>query len=228
MPDSNPQDFQASIHHFYPGFNPALRQLVPEGARVILDVGCGAGGTAQDLSSGGIVVDGITWSEEEAEIARRHCRQVVVADVSGGLPQMQNGQYDCVICSHLLEHIAYPHKLLADIKNVLVENGSLIVAIPNLFFWEDRLKLMLGRWDYMESGTFDYTHLRWYTHDTMPALIKTLGFKLDAFVGDGWFPFPGLRILIGSHKRRQLNRLVAQRLPGLFAKQLVYLFTKTT
>jgi hypothetical protein len=103
-----------------------------------------------------------------------------------------------------------------------VDNGMLIVVIPNLLFWRDRLKLLLGRWEYTLSGTFDYTHLRWYTVDTMESFLVSHGFMITHFEAHGWIPLPGLRLLIGGRMREMINRIACKLLPGLFGGQLLF------
>ena len=82
----------------------------------------------------------------------------------------------------------------------------MIVIIPNLFFWSDRLTLLMGRWKYQPSGTLDHTHLRWYAEESMRALLRADGFITDPFVADGWMPLPGLRFVIGGNRRRRRYR----------------------
>jgi hypothetical protein len=88
------------------------------------------------------------------------------------------------------------------------------------------LKLLWGEWDYEESGTFDYTHLRWYTRRTLVALLQGHGFVIKHFVADGWIPLPGLRLVIGKQSRAQVNRLACRVFPGLFGYQLLFHFRK--
>lgn len=219
-------NFDPRRDHRYAGRNDQVLKLVPEGTLTALDVGCGCGGTAAELHAQGLLVDGITWSKEEAEEARVYCRSVEVADVATGLPESITGTYDVVICSHLLEHIAYPERLLGDIFKVLRPGGFFIVAIPNIFFWQDRLKLLCGQWEYQQSGTFDYTHLRWYTQKTMARLLGECGFVINVMLADGWIPLPGVRFLIGNKWRSRLNDFACKILPGLFGKQLLFRFSK--
>lgn len=196
--------------------------FVPSNAKHVLDVGCGTGVAAAQLKESGHIVDGITWNEEEARQASASCRDVMVLDLEKGIPGKTSQSYDAVICSHILEHIAYPQKLISDIHDLLVSNGTLIVVIPNLFFWRDRLKLLRGRWQYTLSGTFDYTHLRWYTVDTMKDFLGSHGFVITHFEAHGWVPLPGLRLLLGGRLREKINRLACKLLPGLFGGQLLF------
>jgi len=146
--------------------------LIPLDTRTVLDVGCGRGGNAAWLHGKGIAVDAISWNRDDLKAVRPFCRRAMLWDLNDGLPEIGSEFYDGIICSHLLEHIAYPEKLLCDLRRVLVPGGFLVIIVPNLLFWSDRLKLLRGRWEYQSSGTFDYTHVRWYTVASMHKLVS--------------------------------------------------------
>ena len=211
----------------YPGYNPALVALTPMSGGRALDVGCGCGGNAIWLTQRGSKVDGITWDEAEAVEAAKVCHQIYKWDLNAGLPEdLKDNSYSLVLCSHILEHIAYPEKLIEGIRRVLTPDGVLVVAVPNLLFWQSRLKLLLGNWQYEKSGTFDYTHLRWYTKNSMIALMRSHGLAVQEFRPDGWVPLPGLRRLIGVTRRENVNAALARKWPGLFGWQLMFKFVK--
>jgi SAM-dependent methyltransferase len=173
-------------------------------------------------------VDGITWNPAEAAQAGTVCRKVIQCDLEKGIPDVAPHSYDAVICSHILEHIAYPQSLIADIWKALRPGAVLIVVIPNLFFWPDRIKLFRGIWNYQTSGTFDYTHLRWYTSVTMSDLLTSSGFTVSQFKAFGWVPLPGLRRVLTTSARNWLNQKACRMFPGLFGQQLLYCATKPT
>ena len=206
----------------YEGRNVALDALIPTEVKLALDVGCGRGGNAAFLKQLGIEVDGVSWNEAELAVAKAFCRRVIRCDLNDGLSNIESETYDLIICSHLLEHIAYPQTLLRDLYRSLHPEGYLLVAIPNLFFWSDRLKLLSGKWNYAESGTFDYSHLRWYSDQSMRNLLKEYDFVVDHFLADGWIPLPGLKFVIGSKLRAGINRAACLWRPSLFGCQLIY------
>ena len=206
----------------YEGRNPALEPLVPTGIRTALDVGCGHGGMAEQLSKRNISVDGISWNAEELSSAQEVCRRVICCDLNLGAAELTTESYDLIICSHVLEHIAYPQNLLRDLYRALRPTGHLLVAIPNVLFWPDRLKLLLGKWQYKESGTFDYTHLRWYTIESMVDLLTEYGFSMEKVYADGWAPLPGLRFIVGDRWRASINKAFCRWRPSLFGQQLIF------
>ena len=55
-------------------------------------------------------------------------------DISKGLP-LEDGKFDTVICSDVLEHIFDPDKLLHEIARVLKDGGVLLMNVP-FHYWE--------------------------------------------------------------------------------------------
>src|SRR5829696_3740319 len=207
----------------YRGFsNPQVLALVPSTAKKVLDVGCGAGDNAMHLQQRGVLVDGVTLSESEARIAEKYCRNVFVHDLEEGLPNLSGEVYDCVICSHVIEHIRFPSKLLYDIRAILSPEGRLVVALPNLMYFKNRYNLLLGRFDYQEGGLMDNTHFRWYTFKTAQNLLEEHGYvKVLAYV-DGNFPVPFLRKTMPKNTFAWLDRLASHTVPGLFGFQMLF------
>jgi 2-polyprenyl-3-methyl-5-hydroxy-6-metoxy-1,4-benzoquinol methylase len=202
--------------------NPAVLGCVPDESHAILDVGCGAGDNARLLARVGRVVDGVTLSASERDKAQQHCRKVVIHNLETGLPAELKGPYDCVICSHVLEHICWPEKLLRDIRERLSPSGLLVVALPNVFFYKNRWNLIRGRFNYEESGLMDNTHFRWYSFRSAQALLGSAGFDILGAEADGSFPIPFRRRLFSHSVTRLVDAWAAAAFPGLFGYQMVF------
>jgi len=206
--------------------NPYVINLVPENAKYILDIGCGAGDNADILREMGRVVDGITISEDEREAAGKIMRNVYVHNVENGLPPEINNKYDAIILSHVLEHICYPQKLLKDIRSILNPGGVLIIALPNLMHFRSRWKLMRGNFEYQEYGIWDYTHFRWYTYRSGKKLLEENGYTVSSSDVSGEIPFePKLKKVIPGSARRGIYKALKKISPGLFGFQLLYVAT---
>jgi SAM-dependent methyltransferase len=213
---------KAVSEKIYDSINEAVLALVPASATYVLDIGCGSGSHARVLSQRGIIVDGITLSEDERRFAEKWCRRVYLHDCESGLPHIE-AKYDCVICSHVLEHIAAPDLLLKSISQSLSAKGVLIVALPNLLNYKNRWHLLRGRFDYEEGGIMDYTHVRWYTFESAKRLLERHGFNVDHASASGAFPLPVIRRLLGlSGQHIWLDRLACHYWPGLFGWQLLF------
>ncbi len=208
--------------------NPAVLGLVPPGAAKVLDVGCGDGANAARLVARGAVVDGITLSAEESNIASKVCRRVWTHNLELGLPNSMSDTYDCCICSHVLEHICWPGVLLQDLRRVLSpQGGRLVVALPNLLFYKNRWALCRGKFCYAEGGLMDNTHFRWYTFQTAQQLLNEYGFHIEVAAGDGSFPLAPLRRW-SPQLARAIDKIATRQWPGLFGWQFVLLCSVQT
>ncbi len=197
--------------------------LVPAAAKYILDIGCGDGSTARILVKRNCVIDGITLSENEKAIAQKSMRNVYVHNAENGLPFSGSELYDAVICSHVLEHICYPEKLLNDIYRLLKKDGVLIVALPNIMHYRSRWSLCRGNFNYRDAGLWDYTHFRWYTFDTALKLLQQHGFNVEVATATGDLPLNSLfkKIFPVALSKTIFSGLVKIS-KGFFGYQLLY------
>lgn len=202
--------------------NPLLLTLLPNTATRVLDIGCGAGDNARLLTAMGLSVDGVTLSEAEATTARQVCGSVFVHDLETGLPPDLNKTYDAVICSHVLEHLRWPDRLLKEVREVLQPSqGVLLVALPNVLFYKNRWRFLTGHFDYEESGLMDASHFRWFTYASSRRLVESAGFEVLSQSGEGSFPLPLVRKLLPRRVVTAVDKTATFGLPGLFAYQLL-------
>jgi len=202
--------------------NAGVLRRVPQTARTILDVGCGAGDNARLLALSGRVIDGVTLSVAERDEALKHCKNVLIHNLENGLPTELAGPYDCVICSHVLEHICWPEKLLRDIRGCLSPGGVLVVALPNLFFYKNRWNLLRGRFEYEDAGLMDNTHFRWYSFASAQNLLASAGFDVLRAEVEGSFPIPFRRRVFPLAVTRPVDAWASATLPGLFGYQMIF------
>ncbi len=226
---THPTRHNISKKIYFDAGNPDVLDLIRADAKYVLDVGCGGGSLASNLHERGVIVDGITISDAELDQAKPFLRSGYLYNLEKGLPQQISCKYDVVVCSHVLEHICYPDKLLADIKKVLAENGTLVVALPNIMHYKARIQLALGNFNYQEHGLWDYTHFRWYTFKTAKQLLESHGFVVNfaSVPITGELPFNSLlkRVLPLSFRKKCFN-ILAKISKGFFGYQLLYIASK--
>jgi len=197
--------------------------VIPDEANYILDLGCGSGDNARILKEKGKIVDGVTLSESEAVEARNHCRNVFICNLEEGLAPEIKDKYDAVVCSHVLEHIAYPHKLLTDIHSCLnAKNSRLIVALPNIMAYKYRFKLMMGKFEYENAGVMDYTHLRWYTFKSAQELLISNGYQVEKASTNIGVPFNRLSKYLPNFAQEIIKYLLANIGKSLFGGELLF------
>jgi len=185
----------------------------------MLDVGCGDGALGQALmQETRCVVVGVTHSESEAEQARRTLDHVEVADLNTFDP-IALGRFDCIVCSHVLEHLLAPEQFLRRLRACLAAGGTLVIALPNVLHWRQRVEFMRGRFRYADGGLMDHTHYRFFDWQTSQLLVSGAGFRVVKRFADGGLP---LSRWLGPQLGPAIDRCAVRRFPGLFGFQFVF------
>src|SRR4051812_39103024 len=152
--------------------NRAVVDLISRDALTVLDVGCGDGANAALLRARDPhkKIYGITCSAEEAELASIRLDKCFTLDLEKPLPEEVRAQrFDCILMSHVLEHLSDPARLVGQLSHNLNPGGLCVVAVPNVANWRVRADFLRGKFEYQATGTLDETHLRFFTYDSAAA-----------------------------------------------------------
>jgi 2-polyprenyl-3-methyl-5-hydroxy-6-metoxy-1,4-benzoquinol methylase len=163
--------------------NPDLLLLMPATARRVVEVGCSSGALAREYKrrNPGCHYMGIELVPAYAELARRHCDEVVDLDVETVSDQTLAGlETDCWVFGDVLEHLRDPWALLRKIRKVIPADGHVVACIPNAQHWSVQARLSCGELRYEDMGLLDRSHLRWFTRITMLEMFQQAGFKVAA------------------------------------------------
>ena len=100
----------------------------------ILDIGCGGGILSEELSKMGAKVTGIDSSKKSINIAKKHAkeRDLEIEYINGSILDVSNpGNYDCVVCFEMIEHIHEPKKLIEKIGTITQKKSQLFISTIN-------------------------------------------------------------------------------------------------
>ena len=191
-------------------------QQIPAGGAAHLDFGCGDGRFLKSLKQRGITcLVGV-------DVSREAVRQAYHA--SGGLEIIHLTQttplpfpdkfFSSVTLMDVLEHVAEQGALLAELRRVLQDDGTLIVTVPGRHFFSfldlGNFKFLfprLHRWFYCRTHAVQEYEKRyaanpdgligdvsaakrWHEHfstDRLAALLAEHGFDAVSFDGTGYF-----------------------------------------
>jgi len=176
-----------TVADYYDNVRDDVIAVLPAQLGSVLDVGCGNGATGATIldQRRASVVDGIELDQAAAAAARHRYRHVWTVDLDGGdavtwirknLPQ----GYNTIMCNDVLEHVRDPWVLLEALVTRLGRGGQLVVSLPNVQCVEAVGPLLLGRFQYRDSGVLDRTHLRFFTRQTGRQLIEQAGLEVAA------------------------------------------------
>jgi SAM-dependent methyltransferase len=202
----------------YESLNLAVLEAVPGSARRILDLGCGSGALGAELRRRtGAFITGVTASAPELDRASLVLNQVLNRDLDSWDPGDIEHPFDVIVCSHVLEHLKSPERLLSNLARLSGGHTRLIVALPNALHWRQRLGFLRGEFRYTEGGLMDRTHLRFYTWDTAQELVIAGGWRVHAAKAEGHAPGVWRIPWLGP----RLDAAFTHSQPGLFADQFI-------
>jgi SAM-dependent methyltransferase len=158
--------------------NNDLLERIPLDARVMLDVGCNTGalGAAYRRLNPRARLLGIDKDPAAARQAARRLDQVAVVDVEHDpMPFALDRPIDCIVYGDVLEHLSDPWPVLRRHAEVLSDNGTMLICVPNMQHWSFADRLLRGTWKYEPTGLLDETHLRWFSLETMREGLEAAG-----------------------------------------------------
>lgn len=175
----------------------------------VFDVGCGEGQLASILTEKGCQVDGMDIKLDRLAGSRHHYKNLIEGDIETFDFNRHGCKYDAVIFSDVLEHLKEPERVLEKAPLLLRDKGKVLISLPNVAYFLNRLALLRGRWDYQDEGILDRTHLRFFTMQTGKKLIEASGFSIGGTVSE----LP----VISSRWKRLIFSFACRMSPSLFA-----------
>lgn len=187
----------------------AIHRLMPtKRPLVILDVGCGSGTLGESFKSDSrITVFGIDIAPKAVEAARSRLDGAWVVDIesSNQWPsEVVSRRYDVIILSEVLEHLFSPERLLQVVRSLLIERGVIIITVPNILFWRNRLRILFGHFEYEDTGLMDRGHIHFFSWRSFRNLLQSEKFTIERTAH-----------IVPTRLFRSFGDLI----PGLFAKQ---------
>lgn len=214
--------------------NQFVAEKVPRDAARILDVGCGCGDNAALIKglNPDVWIEGITFNPIEAARAENILDRVHILDIEQATPTNLTENFDCLLFSHVLEHLRDPPGAILRLLPYLIPGGTVVIAVPNILEWRTRLRLLRGNFAYADHGILDRTHLRFFTFDSVDEdlMVDELHAYLAAVekFGDGAVPlWPLRRFRFMRGIISAIDRFGVSISPNLFAQQVVIVARKS-
>ena len=137
----------------------------------VLDLGCGTGDLAADLAHGGARVIAVDVAQAALDRARaRHPElDLRLVPIDGPLP-FDDGAFDAVWSSEVIEHVADTARWLSEVRRVLEPGGRVLLTTPS----HGRLRLLAGGIERYSQPLGDHLHL--YTARSLRELLRDFGF----------------------------------------------------
>ncbi|MBI9089864.1 MAG: class I SAM-dependent methyltransferase [Desulfobacterium sp.] len=171
----------AFVHAFgdyYGAQRDDLVQLIPDGVKNVLDVGCAMGFYGKRLKQERpeIRLTGIEMNPHMAAMAKAHYDKVMVAKIEDVDIEER---FDLVNCGDIIEHLYDPWDMLKRLVIYLKTGGHFVVSIPNAGHWTIVKDLMKGKFQYIPVGPLCMSHIRWFTEASLIEALSEVGLKVE-------------------------------------------------
>jgi 2-polyprenyl-3-methyl-5-hydroxy-6-metoxy-1,4-benzoquinol methylase len=130
--------------------------------KTVLDVGCGHGGFL--LASGLKQGVGYDWDSEAVSHGTRQELTLRWGDAA-----QDQGCYELVSLSHVLEHLLNPVGMLHALKSRIAQTGYLFVEVPHFD---------LDKWNWIYQ--LEMPHAWYFSESSLRALVESCGFRVVA------------------------------------------------
>ncbi|HEY2930786.1 MAG TPA: glycosyltransferase [Acidobacteriota bacterium] len=197
----------------------ALRALVQQKPKSVLDIGCGAGhiGAAAKKQIPTLSYSGSDLLAQSPPACDRYWR----CDLNRELVPTNPFDYDAVLCLDVLEHLHEPEQFLLRLRQSHSGHSKtrFIFSTANVAFVTIRFGLLLGRFEYGDRGILDIDHSRLMTRASFVRLIRETGFVIERIRS---VPVPFQIVFGDSRWTRMATRMwqvLVAIMPGLFSFQ---------
>lgn len=156
---------------------------IPEGARSILDVGCGSGKGFQSYRASGVRLVGVDYDPGSVAQARGYLDDARTHNIERDQwPDDFSKAFEVVAFADCLEHLVDPWSALRSVRSLLAPGGVVVASIPNARQIRVVTKLLLGRWEYVNAaGTVQRDHVRFFTRQTIIDMFVEAGYQEPKF-----------------------------------------------
>lgn len=179
-----------------------LAQLEP---RKLMDVGCGTGATLVFAQALGWEVQGLEMDQSAVDSA-----QAAGLDVGhGGYERLADSlsAFDCITCSHVIEHVFDPAHLIQAIYSALKPGGCLLLSTPNA--GSDVHGHFGKHWRGLEAPR----HLLLFSERSLIELLSAQGFRVESKSDQELATvIDSVRIARGGHRVSSEDRAEARRI----------------
>jgi len=157
----------------------------------VLDIGCADGSFSKYLKDLGFEVYGVDISKEAIDNAKRLGINAMIHDVSKKF-SFEDGFFDIVVMMEVIEHVYDTDFLLDEINRITKKDGILIITTPNLGSFENRIRLLIGKYPRLVEyrlGKNCSGHIRNYTKSVLISQLKEHRFSIIKSITTN-IPFP--------------------------------------
>jgi 2-polyprenyl-3-methyl-5-hydroxy-6-metoxy-1,4-benzoquinol methylase len=148
----------------------------------LLEIGCGNGDTGYYAleQQKCVSATGIEINDFAAKSAEEKITEVICGNVETLSLPFQEGSFDLLVMSEVLEHLVDPWRVLKKVKPFMKPGALVFASSPNVSNYKIILMQLSGNWELTSEGVMDRTHLRWFTPNSYRAMFERCDYTVDS------------------------------------------------
>ena len=195
-------------------YNWVFEHLV--GCHNVLEMGYGEGNFTSELVARGFRPTVIDGSGILLQTAKSIYGDKIETGHSLFEEYVPDKKFDCVLATHVLEHVDDPVALLIEMKKWIHINGKIIIIVPNKESIHRRLAVIMGLQPELDTlGARDKLvgHQRVYSIATLEKDVRTAGLKVTETYGFFLKTLPNSMMLTYSKELVQALNKISPQMP---------------
>ncbi|HRY14892.1 MAG TPA: methyltransferase domain-containing protein [Candidatus Competibacteraceae bacterium] len=184
----------SALNHSHDYLLPAVFRLLdglnlPADQRRLFELGCGNGSVAHELTRHGWDVTGVDPSAEGIAHAQRQYPELkLYAGSAYDDLASRYGRFPVVLSLEVVEHVYFPRQYAATVSSLLYGGGTAILSTPYHGYWKNLAMALTGKMDAHFTALWDHGHIKFWSMNTLTALLKETGFCNIGFKRAGRIP----------------------------------------
>lgn len=160
-----------------------LRNIKP--GSTVLELGSSSGYMTKYMKEElGCKVTIVEIDSEAAGIAAEYADKEFIGPMDGDIERYtwlnyNTCKYDHIIFADVLEHLMDPWQVLKRSVDLLKEDGTILISVPNVGHNSVIIDLINGRFNYRELGLLDNTHIRFFTRSSLRKMVEEAGLHIE-------------------------------------------------
>lgn len=158
----------------------------------IFEIGVGSGWTARRMTDRGFQIVGIEPSADGVALARTNAPDArIQAGSAYDDLSAQYGKFRTCYALEVIEHLYSPRVFASHAYELLEDGGHLIVSTPFHGYWKNLMLAVAGKMDSHFTALWDHGHIKFWSRETLGALLEEAGFRNIRFSYAGrFYPIP--------------------------------------
>jgi len=154
----------------------------------VLEIGCSSGGTLAKITDiwKNAIVKGVEIVPDIATIAQNRGLDVICRNIENDELPYEMESFDYIIIADVIEHLYDPDKVLQELLLYMKKGGKYLCSVPNIQHISIVNDLMKGKFEYVDAGILDKTHIRFFTLHSVKQLFSRLNMVIEFIQGVTW------------------------------------------